>query len=303
MSRDELVSIILPTYNRAEQIEECVRFVLAQSYSNWELIISDDGSTDSTPLIAKKLTENDGRIRYHQNRFNQGLPKNKSIAISASRGDLVFIIEDDLILEPDCLEILVSTYSELKAKGCEVGAIVPRLTTQFTDNVGTLRGIFRGMILCATERGGNCPGLIDKRTGFIYEDYDVDFDEVKEIEMAHACLLYPKVVFRKIGGFSDSYKGNYNLEFADFNLRVREQGYGLYFQSKAVMLHKIGNTGGCYRPLLSYGYSFIKNRILFTRKHFGLKALYMIPGLLLFLSVSLIRYLVTMLVNRRRTER
>lgn len=302
MNRDELVSIILPTYNRAEQLEECVRSVLAQSYSNWELIISDDGSTDSTPLVAKKITENDGRIRYHQNPVNQGLPKNKSTAISVSRGNLILIIEDDLTLEPDCLGVLVSTYSELKARGCEVGAVVPRLITQFTDNTGTLRGMLRGMILYTNGRRKNCPGMIDKRTGFIYEDYDVELDEVKEIEMGYACLLYPKAVFREVGEFSDSYKGNYNLEYADFNLRVREKGYGLYFQSKAVMHHKIGDTGGCRRPLLSYGYSFIKNRLLFTRKHFGLKALYMIPGLFLFLSVNLIRYLAT-LVSKKEVVR
>ena len=58
-----LFSIILPTYNRGDRIEKAIQSVLDQTYSNWELIIIDDGSTDNTKEICLKYQ--DPRITYH----------------------------------------------------------------------------------------------------------------------------------------------------------------------------------------------------------------------------------------------
>ena len=59
---NELVSIITPTYNSAKFIEESVNSVIEQTYSNWELIIVDDASTDGSQDIIKRVTNKDKRI-------------------------------------------------------------------------------------------------------------------------------------------------------------------------------------------------------------------------------------------------
>lgn len=67
---NELVSIVMPSYNTAKYIGASIRSVLAQSYSNWELIIVDDCSTDDTDNVIKQyLTDN--RIRFLKNEKKQ----------------------------------------------------------------------------------------------------------------------------------------------------------------------------------------------------------------------------------------
>jgi glycosyltransferase involved in cell wall biosynthesis len=90
-----LVSIVTPTYNHEPFIAQCVDSVLAQSYSNWEQIIIDDGSTDRTAEIVAQYK--DPRIRYfHQDNAGiENLAHTYNRALSLSRGQLVAILEGD----------------------------------------------------------------------------------------------------------------------------------------------------------------------------------------------------------------
>jgi teichuronic acid biosynthesis glycosyltransferase TuaG len=67
---NELVSIIMPSYNTGDYIAETIDSVLAQTYANWELIIVDDCSTDDTDAVVAKY--NDNRIHYFKNEKNSG---------------------------------------------------------------------------------------------------------------------------------------------------------------------------------------------------------------------------------------
>ena len=67
-----LVSIIMPNYNCAEYVEETVKSVLEQTYSDWELIFVDDCSTDNSVEIVKAFAEKDGRIKLFVNEKNSG---------------------------------------------------------------------------------------------------------------------------------------------------------------------------------------------------------------------------------------
>jgi len=87
------VSVILPTYNRADTLLRSVNSVLEQSYRNFELIVVDDGSTDPTPTIMSNVT--DARIRYIRNPINRGQSVSRNIGIRESRGDLIAFQDSD----------------------------------------------------------------------------------------------------------------------------------------------------------------------------------------------------------------
>lgn len=101
MNKTPRVSIILPTYNRSSLVRRCVDSILKQTYTNWELIISDDGSIDDTATIVMEFTKLDSRIKVNINANNQGSPRNRNIALAMATGELTLYIEDDLILHPD----------------------------------------------------------------------------------------------------------------------------------------------------------------------------------------------------------
>ena len=92
------VSIILPTYNRADLIMETIESILSQTYRNWELIIIDDGSDDNTEEIISQIK--DERIQFHKARRIGIVGKIKNIGIEKARGELIaFIDSDDLWAE------------------------------------------------------------------------------------------------------------------------------------------------------------------------------------------------------------
>lgn len=101
MSR--LVSIIMPSYNTGQFIAETIESVLAQSYSDWELIIVDDCSTDGTDeVVGQYLT--DTRIRYIKNEINSGAAVSRNRALREAKGKWIAFLDSDDLWEPDKLE-------------------------------------------------------------------------------------------------------------------------------------------------------------------------------------------------------
>lgn len=92
-----LVSVIMPAYNAANTISESIESVLSQTYSNWELIIVDDGSLDQTKPISEQYAIKDSRIKVLPLSKNGGLPNARNQGILNACGTLIaFLDSDDL---------------------------------------------------------------------------------------------------------------------------------------------------------------------------------------------------------------
>lgn len=96
---ENLVSIITPTYNSNKFLKETLDSIIAQTYKNWELIITDDGSTDNTLLILEEYSKKESRINFYKSASNlgSGLARNNSIKIAKGRY-ITFIDSDDIWL-------------------------------------------------------------------------------------------------------------------------------------------------------------------------------------------------------------
>ena len=90
---DDLVSIIMPSYNTAKYIGEAIQSVLNQSYQTWELIIIDDCSTDDTDRVVK--TFNDSRIKYIKNNRNVGAATSRNYALKKATGKWIAFLDSD----------------------------------------------------------------------------------------------------------------------------------------------------------------------------------------------------------------
>ena len=106
-----LVSVIMPTFNRADVIVESINSVLAQSYNNFELIIIDDGSNDNTVAVVKSI--DDPRIRFFINETNLGCSYSRNLGVRHSRGRYVFYLDSDNIWDPRYLKVMVGAFCSL----------------------------------------------------------------------------------------------------------------------------------------------------------------------------------------------
>ena len=87
------VSIVIPTYNRANLLLQAIQSVLTQSYEHFELLVVDDHSTDSTPHLVKTIT--DSRVHYIRLNENQGAPAARNIGLKKAKGELVAFLDSD----------------------------------------------------------------------------------------------------------------------------------------------------------------------------------------------------------------
>ncbi|MEK9180194.1 MAG: glycosyltransferase family 2 protein [Patescibacteria group bacterium] len=110
MNQDKLVSIGLGTRNRSHYIGTALDSLLAQTYRNFELVISDNASTDDTPLICEKYTRKDRRVKYIWQKSNIGHAKNFDFLKENARGEYFMWASDDDKWAPTfiekCLEAL-----------------------------------------------------------------------------------------------------------------------------------------------------------------------------------------------------
>jgi len=102
----ELVSVIMPAYNAEKYISQSIQSVIDQTYTNWELIIVDDGSTDDTAKIVKGFSSINSRIKYFY-QPNQQMGKARNTGLQNSNGKLIAFLDSDDLWVSNKLEIQV----------------------------------------------------------------------------------------------------------------------------------------------------------------------------------------------------
>lgn len=99
-----LVSIITPNWNCAQFIAETIRSVQAQTYTNWEMNIVDDCSTDESEKVVESFLKEDGRIRFMRNDKNSGAAVSRNYALREAKGKWIAFLDSDDLWTPDKLE-------------------------------------------------------------------------------------------------------------------------------------------------------------------------------------------------------
>ena len=100
------ISIVVPVYNVEEYLEECIESIIKQSYPNIQIILVDDGSTDSSGLICDKYAQNDSRIEViHQN--NAGVVEARKAGLKRTIGEYVGFVDGDDYIDENMYERLL----------------------------------------------------------------------------------------------------------------------------------------------------------------------------------------------------
>lgn len=187
-----LVSIIIPTYNRSSVLPRSIKSALNQTYSNIELIVIDDASTDDTETVLKDFS--DSRISYYRQSTNLGGSAARNCGIKHSKGKYIAFLDDDDEWFPEKIEKQVNLMEELDLS--EWGGTYCGYIVKSNIKIGNIN------ILNTTLNKG-------KKTGSILRDVlamDVD------IAAGSTCLFYKDAVI-DVGLFDESFRQQQDMEF------------------------------------------------------------------------------------------
>lgn len=108
------ISVIIPVYNSEQYLGDCIKSVLLQTYSNIEILIVDDGSTDGSPQICDHYAQNDDRIRVIH-KPNEGVSAARNIGIEKANGEYIVFVDSDDRLDSNALETAHDSATDTKA--------------------------------------------------------------------------------------------------------------------------------------------------------------------------------------------
>ena len=100
------ISVIVPVYQAEKFLRDCVESVRRQTFSDWELLLVDDGCTDGSPALCDELAREDDRIRVFHKERNSGVSETRNVGLDHVRGTYIAFLDSDDQYEPQCLETL-----------------------------------------------------------------------------------------------------------------------------------------------------------------------------------------------------
>lgn len=231
------VSVIIVTYNRKEELIECLMSILKQTYIPDEIIVIDNNSTDGTENIFKlKFTHT--FIKYFKLDKNHGVAGGRNIGIKKASGDILVFIDDDAEIEPiDAIERIRKKfeYDQL------VGILAFRIVNYYSKTI--------------------------QREEFPHVDKSInpnlEFETTYFIGAGHAIR---KNVFENCGFYPEYYF--YGMEELDLSFRVLDKGYKIVYFPKVKIIHKKSPKG---RLLNKEVWSYIfRNRIIISYRYLPL---------------------------------
>lgn len=115
-----VISVIVPVYQAEKYLKACVESVINQSFSDWEMLLIDDGCTDGSPAICDACAAGDDRIRVFHKEKNEGVSQARNLGLAEARGPYIAFLDVDDRYEPRCLETLwnLREYAQADSAGC-----------------------------------------------------------------------------------------------------------------------------------------------------------------------------------------
>ena len=190
-----LVSVIMPAYNAEAFIEEAINSVINQTETNWELLVIDDCSKDSTFEIAKELEKKDERIFVLRNEFNIGVAKTRNIGIERAKGKYIAFLDSDDIWHPEKLQRQLEKIIATRAGICYCSyAIIGRSGSKIRSDYIVPETVDFNMLL--KENVMQCSAMLIQanilknikfNTEFFHEDFILGLDMLRVGHQAAGC--------------------------------------------------------------------------------------------------------------------
>lgn len=280
---DELVYIVIVNYNGYEDTLECVDSIDKITYSNYRIIIVDNGSTNNSYQILKDKCSSD--IILISSDQNLGFAGGNNIGIRRALelgAEYVLLLNNDTVVEKDFLEPLV----ERAKKSTNIAAVGGKIN-YFSE---------KDTIWYAGAKLNSFTALT-KHIGVGKKDVGKKYNISCQTKYVVGCLmLVPRKIFEAIGFMEEDYFLYY--EELDWNIRMIKAGYELWYEPKSIIYHKVSAETKKLNDIVGYYYE--RNSYFFVMRNFGYanKAF-----MFIFKRIRLFLKLIKYTVKRNRTKR
>lgn len=253
-------SIIIPVYNRSEEVDELLESLSEQTYLDFEVLLIEDGSTEKCNLVAEKYKD-DINIRYYY-KENSGRSETRNYGMEKAEGDYFVFFDSDCVIPPFYFEKIKKT---LDSNYTDSYGGPDKADESFTDLQKAISFSMTSFLTTGGIRGSK--GV--KMEKFVPRTFNMGFS---------------KEVYEKVGGFKDMFG-----EDIDLSLRIRDNGYTCQLISDAYVYHKRRvDLRSFYRQVHVFGMARISLYLLHPS---SLKLVHTLPAL--FIIISLIMLLVS----------
>jgi GT2 family glycosyltransferase len=220
-----LVSVIVVCWNSADVLGGCLDRLLAQDYTNYEIVVVDDGSQDHTLAVAERRGPPDGNLKVVRSSRNRGCPAARNLGLEHAEGEIVAFIDADGFAAPSWLSELVATFEADETVGGAASTVF------FAENPLVLNGA-----------GGTV-----NRQGWAA---DLSMNESYERAEIASEALYPmgcgmavrRSALERVGPFDDRMLNYY--DDVDYGIRLWRAGYRVVVAEDAWIDHGFGKSGG-----------------------------------------------------------
>lgn len=280
MAKRNLVSVIITTRNRKEGISDCLKSVFEMGYPNFEVVVVDNGSTDGTVEAIRRRFP---KVNVIASKENLGLNGGKNLGQKYAKGDYIFFLDSDTIVDKKCLsELIVIAESDR-----EVGIVTPKMYYFDTPNI--------------IWYAGSRVNLLTSQTKNLHanEEDRGQGDQVRETEFAPTAYLATRKVVDRLEGHNELLFMTYGD--TDYGFRAKGAGFKVMFCPKAKLWHRI-NMEASFKTIRGLGYNlpmrayyFSRNRVIFMKRHtpkinFIPFMFLFFPALTLYFTYKIIRF-------------
>ncbi len=207
------VSVIIPTKNRRRYLEDCLKSLFQANTRPDEIIVVDNYSSDCTEKVVQLYP-----VKLLRNRGS--LTRSRNLGLGVSIGDIIVYLDDDVIVDKNWLEHLLSAYSSPEVCGVG-GRILP---------FGKDKSHF-------VPACGNVVGKV-RNDGLVIANFDVPLKKPIEVDCFQGCnMSFRREALFEVGGFDETYQGIFRHD-SDICLAVKKIGCKLIYEPKAIVWHK-----------------------------------------------------------------
>jgi GT2 family glycosyltransferase len=269
-SEKPAVSIIIVTFNSQKYIKDCLKAALKTDYSDFEILVVDNGSTDETLEIIK---QNFPKVRLIKSKKNLGYAGGNNLGAKKAEGEYLAILNPDTQVGSGWLRPLMEAINQPKVGVCQPKILLAqdRRTINLTGKTVHFLGF-------------------DWLTDYQRKDYKIPLKEITSF--SGSAFLIKKEIFKQLGGFDPDYFMYY--EDGDFSWRIRLAGYKILLVSDSVVYHEYK-----YQPKEEYQktkqkfYYLERNRLVTILKNYSLKTLILLSPAIKFMEKGMAFYFFT----------